>query len=60
MWRHDKVGQVTHWKLCQLRTCSVIDVACPFDTRVLEKEQEKMEKNQDLKEKSGRSGTVKE
>ena len=42
------------------RTCSVIDVACPFDTRVLEKEQEKMEKNQDLKEKSGRSGTVKE
>ena len=31
------------------RTCSVKDVACPFDTRVLEKEQEKMGKYQDLK-----------
>ena len=31
------------------RTCSVIYVACPFDTRVPEKEQEKMEKYQDLK-----------
>ena len=26
------------------RTCSVIDVSCHFDTRVLEKEQEKMKK----------------
>ena len=92
MWRHDKVGQVIHWKLCQKfnipcedkwydhdpegviendqvkvlwdfriqtdhqiehnrpdvvvldmieRSCYVIDIACPFDTRVLEKEQEK-------------------
>ena len=31
------------------RTCSVIDVICPFDSRVLEKEQEKIEKYQDLK-----------
>ena len=31
------------------RTCNVIDVACPFDTRVLQKEQEKMGKYQDLK-----------
>ena len=105
MWRHDKVGQAIHWKLCQKfslpskdkwydhapegvmendqvkvlwdfrvqtdhhlehnrpnivvlekeeRTCSVIDVACPFDTRVLEKEQEKMEKYQDLKREIGK------
>ena len=89
MWRHDKVGQVIHWKLCHKfnipckdkwydhdpegiiendkvkvlwdfriqtdhqiehnrpdvvvldkieRSCYVIDIACPFDTRVLEKE----------------------
>ena len=36
------------------RTCSVIDVACPFDTRVLEKEQKKMEKYQDLKREIGK------
>ena len=28
------------------RSCYVIDIAWPFDTRVLEKEQEKMEKYQ--------------
>ena len=26
------------------RSCYLLDIACPFDTRVLEKEQEKMEK----------------
>lgn len=30
-------------------TCWIIDVACPFDTRVHEKEKEKIEKYQDLK-----------
>ena len=105
MWRHDKVGQVIHWKLCQKfntpckdkwydhdpegviendqvqvlwdfriqtdhqiehnrsdlvvldkieRSCYVIDIACPFDTRVLEKEQEKMEKYQELKREIGK------
>ena len=106
MWRHDKVGQAIHWKLCQKfslpckdkwydhapegvmendqvkvlwdfrvqtdhhlehnrpdivvlekeeRTCSVIDVACPFDTRVLENEQEKWTNIKTSKEKSRRS-----
>ena len=31
------------------RSCLVIDVACPFDTRVQDKEQEKITKYQDLK-----------
>ena len=31
------------------RSCYVIDITCPFDTRVLEKEQEKMQKYQELK-----------
>ena len=31
------------------RKCFVIDVACPFDTRVSAKEKEKIEKYQDLK-----------
>ena len=31
------------------RRCLIIDVACPFDTRLLKKEQEKIEKYQDLK-----------
>ena len=30
-------------------TCWIIDVACPFDTRVAEKEREKIEKYQDLR-----------
>ena len=29
--------------------CYIIDVACPFDMRVLEKEQEKIDLYQDLK-----------
>ena len=36
------------------RSCYVIDIACPFDTRVLEKEQEKMEKYQELKREIGK------
>ena len=32
----------------------IIDVACPFDTRVGEKEQEKMERYQDLRREIGR------
>ena len=35
------------------RTCSVID-SCPFDTRVLENEQEKIDKYQDLKREIGK------
>ena len=31
------------------RICSIIDIACPFDTRVQEKEQEKISQYQDLK-----------
>ena len=31
------------------RSCYVIDIACPFDTRVLGKKQDKMEKYQELK-----------
>ena len=31
------------------RVCYIIDVACPFDMRVLEKEQEKIDHYQDLK-----------
>ena len=29
--------------------CHIIDVACPFDTRIAEKEQEKIDHYQDLK-----------
>ena len=36
------------------RVCHIIDVACPFDTRVKEKEQEKVERYQDLKIEIGR------
>ena len=38
----------------QSRSCLVIDVACPFDTRVKNKEQEKVENYQDLKQEIGR------
>ena len=31
------------------RICQIIDVACPFDTRVIEKEREKIDRYQDLK-----------
>ena len=31
------------------RTCKIVDVACPFDTRVVEKEREKVDKYQELK-----------
>ena len=31
------------------RVCSIIDVACPFDTRIEEKEREKIDHYQDLK-----------
>ncbi|XP_065061308.1 uncharacterized protein LOC135688397 [Rhopilema esculentum] len=33
------------------RTCKIVDVACPFDTRVAEKEREKVDKYQELKYK---------
>ena len=29
--------------------CKIIDVACPFDTRIIEKEREKVDRYQDLK-----------
>ena len=99
-WRHDKVAQIIHWRLCEklgfyrgekwynhlpepvlesenskilwdfkiqtdlpieankpdivfldkiIRKCYIIDVACPFDTRVSAKEKEKIDKYQDLK-----------
>ena len=36
--------------MCRLkRECIIIDVACPFDSRVDKKEVEKIEKYQDLK-----------
>ena len=31
------------------RSCLIVDVSCPFDTRVLEKEREKIDRYQDLK-----------
>ena len=31
------------------RVCQIIDVACPFDTRIVEKEREKIDHYQDLK-----------
>ena len=105
LWRHDRVGVVIHWVMCQRfgfpagnnwydhtpdrvlenevvkilwdfsiqtdhkldhnkpdivildkskRECHIIDVACPFDTRVKEKELEKVEIYQDLKREIGR------
>ena len=33
------------------RTCNIVDVACPFDTRVTEKEREEVDKYQELKYK---------
>ena len=33
----------------QKRTCMIIDVACPFDIRIQEKEKEKIERYNDLK-----------
>ena len=31
------------------RSCVLLDVTCPFDTRILQKEREKIEQYQDLK-----------
>ena len=31
------------------RLCKIIDVACPFDTLIIEKEKEKVDRYQDLK-----------
>ena len=31
------------------RSCKIVDVACPFDTRVIMKEKEKVDKYQNLK-----------
>ena len=36
------------------RTCKIVDVASPFDTRVVEKEREKVDKYQELKYESKR------
>ena len=36
------------------RECYIIDVACPFDTRVKDKEKEKIERYQDLKREISR------
>ena len=38
--------------------CFIVNVACPFDTRVAEKEREKIDHYQDLKGKCKRSGTA--
>ena len=110
-WRHDKVAQIVHWKLCQKlgldhgdrwynhkidsaivtndfrllwdfpiqtdyrlehnrpdivlenkkdRSCLLIDIACPFDTRIDRKEKEKIEVYQDLKREIKRMWNVKE
>ena len=99
-WRHDKVAQVIHWRLChrfkinredkwynhilepvlesrehkilwdfkiqtdnpieankpdivvfnkESKDCYIIDIACPFDTRIDHKTKEKLEKYQDLR-----------
>ena len=40
----------------QKRTCMITDVACPFDTRVQEKEEEKIERYNDLKWELIRNG----
>ena len=111
VWRHDKVAQIVHWKLCQKlgldhgdrwynhkidsaivtndlrllwdfpiqtgyrlehnrpdivlenkkdRSCLLIDIACPFDTRIDRKEKEKIEVYQDLKREIKRMWNVKE
>ena len=44
---HNKPDIVVHHK--SKRECIIIDIACPFDTRIVEKEDEKVEKYQDLK-----------
>ena len=44
---HNKPDIVIYEK--KKRDCWIIDVACPFDTRVEEKEQEKLTKYQDLR-----------
>ena len=44
---HNKPNIVVHNK--SKRECIIIDIACPFDTRIVEKEDEKVEKYQDLK-----------
>ena len=44
---HNKLDIVVHNK--SKRECIIIDIACPFDTRIVEKEDEKIEKYQDLK-----------
>ena len=44
---HNKPDIIVHDKM--KRECIIIDVACPFDSRVDKKEVEKIEKYQDLK-----------
>ena len=44
---HNKPDIVVHNK--SKRECIIIDIVCPFDTRIVEKEDEKVEKYQDLK-----------
>ena len=44
---HNKPDIVVFEK--QSRSCTIIDIACPFDTRVNSKEREKVENYQDLK-----------
>ena len=110
-WRHEKVAQIIHWKLCQKlglnhggrwynhkvesvivtedlrllwdfpiqtdhrlehnrpdivfenrknRSCLLIDISCPFDTRIERKEKEKIEMYQDLKTEIKRLWNVRE
>ena len=49
---HNKPDILIHEKTS--RGCYIIDVACPFDTRVKTKELEKVERYQDLKREIGR------
>ena len=49
---HNKTDILIHEKTS--RGCYIIDVACPFDTRVKTKELEKVECYQDLKREIGR------
>ena len=44
----------------ETKKCLIIDVACPFDTRIKEKEKEKVEKYQDLKREIKRIWQCKE
>ena len=46
----------SYWKR---RVCQIIDVSCPFDTRIAEKEREKIDYYQDLKVEYKRCGTGK-